>query len=166
LDVSDFLKTKLPGFIAGIQAAHAVFITYSEVTSYGRGIVPTDKKGLTIEIRRDNGEYSPPPDRPYRLIPPEKHTAALAFIYAGLSCIEDSLAFVSRVKHDNPGAKIVIVTCDCSTSRKRAAFAQLSPCVAEEIVETPECGGRGGHAGHSRRANRNMALVKTRNDYQ
>jgi hypothetical protein len=139
LEFGEFLGGKIPGLIAGVRVAHAAFITYQNVANYELGDVPTNEQGLTIEIRGGDGEYSL---NPYPLAPQTPGADVFAFIYAGLSGFDDSLAFVRRVKRDNPKAKIVIVTCDCRLEKKLAAIAPLSPDVIEAVVATGECGGR------------------------
>ena len=68
---------------------------------------------------------------------------AIAVVYAGLSAFDEALELARTIKRGNANAIIVVVTCDCDSSRKQRV---LEPLLASEeiasVVMTSNCGGR------------------------
>jgi hypothetical protein len=68
----------------------------------------------------------------------------IVVVYAGLSAFDEAVAFARRIKQSQPGAKVVVVTCNCDLRYKEPVLEpMLQDKELEAVVVTPECGGRG-----------------------
>lgn len=170
--LDEFLSTHLRRFVEGKKELKVLFATYNNVAHYDSGEVRTGKKGLTIEVRNGNLDYSPESSMIFSPIlsqaftgmrimqneageaqstvessvniDPKDAADLVAVIYVGLAAFDQAVSMARRIKQENPAARIILTTCDCDTEGKAE---RLSPLLENKEIDAAvvdsDCGGRG-----------------------
>lgn len=172
--LTDFLVSGLRPYLEGTQRLHVLFATYNNVRMHESGPVETLKDGLTIQVQNGNLDYSTfavfgPLSSNFAVsrlaldqgdvearaaeramksslsLEREENAPLLAFVYAGASAFREAFDTAAGIKRDNPGSRVVVLTCDCNLEWKEHDMQpRISDGEIDQMIVTRECGGRDG----------------------